>query len=61
MVDRPYAEVIGDPIAQSKSPLIHGFWLAALGIDAQYRRTLVASDGLAAYFEQRRDEPAWRG
>ena len=26
----PYAEVIGDPIAQSKSPLIHGFWLDAL-------------------------------
>ena len=29
----PYAEVIGDPIAQSKSPLIHGFWLKALGIE----------------------------
>src|SRR3546814_3673523 len=28
----PYAEVIGDPIAQSKSPLIHRFWLGALGI-----------------------------
>ena len=28
----PYAEVIGDPIAQSKSPLIHSFWLEALGI-----------------------------
>src|SRR3546814_7271219 len=37
----PYAEVIGDPIAHSKSPLIHGFWLAKLGIDAAYRRTLV--------------------
>ena len=34
---RPYAEVIGDPIAQSKSPLIHGFWLDTLGIDAEYR------------------------
>ncbi|KPQ32097.1 MAG: shikimate dehydrogenase AroE, partial [Porphyrobacter sp. HL-46] len=22
-----YAEVIGDPIAQSKSPAIHNFWL----------------------------------
>ncbi|MEC7400197.1 MAG: shikimate dehydrogenase, partial [Pseudomonadota bacterium] len=29
----PYAEVIGDPIAQSKSPAIHGFWLEKLGID----------------------------
>jgi shikimate dehydrogenase len=24
---KPHAEVIGDPIAQSKSPAIHGFWL----------------------------------
>ena len=29
MSGTPYAEVIGDPIAQSKSPLIHGFWLEA--------------------------------
>ena len=28
-----YAEVIGDPIAQSKSPLIHGFWLNKLGLE----------------------------
>ena len=34
---RPYAEVIGDPIVQSKSPAIHGFWLGKLGIDADYR------------------------
>ena len=33
MADRPYAEVIGDPIAHSKSPRIHGFWLEALGLD----------------------------
>ena len=29
----PYAEVIGDPIAYSKSPLIHKFWLEKLGIE----------------------------
>lgn len=57
----PYAEVIGDPIAQSKSPLIHGFWFTALGIDAEYRRTLVTADDLPAFFEQRRADPAWRG
>src|SRR3546814_8571187 len=33
----PYAEVIGDPIAQSKSPLIHSFWLDALGLTGDYR------------------------
>ena len=27
---KPYAEVIGDPIAHSKSPLIHSFWLDQL-------------------------------
>jgi len=31
---RPYAEVIGDPIAQSKSPIIHRFWLDQRGLDA---------------------------
>src|SRR3546814_2358463 len=30
-----YAEVIGDPIKHSKSPLIHSFWLDALGLDAR--------------------------
>ena len=48
MSNIPYAEVIGDPIAQSKSPLIHGFWLDALGIPGDYRRTHVKPDELAA-------------
>jgi shikimate dehydrogenase len=58
---KPYAEVIGDPISHSKSPLIHGFWLAALGIDAEYRPTHVTADALPAYFENRKADPAWRG
>lgn len=57
----PYAEVIGDPIAHSKSPLIHRFWLEQLGLDGDYRAVRVAPDGLGAYFEKRRDDPAWRG
>lgn len=56
-----YAEVIGDPIAHTKSPLIHNFWLGKLGIDAEYRAAHVTADGLAAYFEDRRGDPAWRG
>ena len=56
-----YAEVIGDPIAQSKSPLIHGFWLQAAGIDADYRRRLVSAEGLPEYFAARRTDPDWRG
>jgi shikimate dehydrogenase len=57
----PYAEVIGDPIYQSKSPLIHGFWLEKLGLKAEYRATRVRADGLATYLEKRRADPDWRG
>lgn len=56
-----YAEVIGDPIAHSKSPLIHEFWIDALGIDAQYRSRHVPAEGLAGYFAGRRADPDWRG
>jgi shikimate dehydrogenase len=58
---RPYAEVIGDPIAHSKSPLIHKFWLAKLGIEADYRARHVRPDELADYFTQRREDAEWRG
>ena len=58
---RPYAEVIGDPIAHSKSPLIHNFWLAKLGIDAEYRACHVRADELAKYFARRRGDADWRG
>ncbi len=58
---RPFAEVIGDPIAQSKSPAIHGFWLEKLGIAADYGRSLVPPDGLADYVSRVRSDPAWRG
>ncbi len=57
----PYAEVIGDPIAQSKSPLIHGFWLGKLGIDGDYRRRQVAHSELDDYFAAARRDPDWRG
>lgn len=58
---RPYAEVIGDPIAHSKSPLIHNFWLAKLGIDAEYRACHVREEELADYFAQRPKDAEWRG
>ncbi len=60
-MNRPYAEVIGDPIAQSKSPTIHRYWLEKLGIDADYRACRVSSDGLDAYLADRRVDPLWRG
>ena len=57
----PYAEVIGDPIAHSKSPLIHKFWMEKLGFDGDYRAVRVTRDGLATYIESRRNDSDWRG
>lgn len=57
----PYAEVIGDPIAQSKSPVIHGFWIEKLALDAEYRAHLVQADALGDYLSRRRNDPLWRG
>ena len=56
-----YAEVIGDPIHQSKSPAIHGFWLEKAGIAAGYKATLVEASGLETYLADRRADPTWRG
>lgn len=60
-MSRPYAEVIGDPISHSKSPLIHNFWLQRLGLDAEYRACHVRPEGLGAYFAERAADPDWRG
>lgn len=60
-MSKPYAEVIGDPIAQSKSPKIHGFWLEKLGIEADYRAAHVRPAELADYIAARRTDPLWRG
>jgi shikimate dehydrogenase len=56
-----FAEVIGDPIAQSKSPLIHGFWLEKVELGAGYRPTQVTRAELPSFLEQRRKDPHWRG
>ena len=57
----PFAEVIGDPVAHSKSPLIHRFWLRAAGIEGDYRKAHVTADGLGDYFALARENPDWRG
>lgn len=57
----PYAEVIGDPVEHSKSPAIHAFWLAKLGLDGDYRKTRVQVDALESYFVERRADGDWRG
>jgi shikimate dehydrogenase len=57
----PYAEVIGDPIAHSKSPIIHKFWLEKLGLEGGYRATQVRADELGGHLRKRRGDPLWRG
>ncbi|MEO6360569.1 MAG: shikimate dehydrogenase, partial [Sphingomicrobium sp.] len=56
-----YAEVIGDPIAQSKSPALHRFWLDHLGIEGDYRPVRVRPEELGAYLNNRRGDPDWLG
>lgn len=57
----PHAHVIGDPIAHSKSPLIHNYWLEKLGIAGAYTKMHIAEANLADYLEQQRRERSWAG
>ena len=57
----PYAEVIGDPVAHSKSPLIHKFWLEKLGIEGDYRQARISPGQLPAYLYSARHDPLWCG
>lgn len=57
----PYAEVIGDPIAHSKSPLIHNFWLKANDMAGDYRLAHITPENLESYIADRQSDPQWRG
>ena len=48
------AFVIGHPIAHSRSPLIHGTWLAQYGIDGSYEAIDVAPADLPGFFQRLR-------
>jgi shikimate dehydrogenase len=52
MADMTRAFVIGHPIAHSRSPMIHGHWLAAHGIAGDYRAIDVAPADLSAFLER---------
>lgn len=45
----PKAFVVGHPIAHSRSPLIHGYWLDRYGITGSYERIDVAPDRFADF------------
>ncbi|RWC94290.1 MAG: shikimate dehydrogenase [Mesorhizobium sp.] len=49
------AFVTGHPIAHSRSPKIHGHWLARYGIDGSYQAIDVAPDDFAAFLNALRD------
>ena len=49
------AGVVGHPINHSLSPLIHGAWIAAAGLDATYEAFDVTPDGFAAFISEQRD------
>lgn len=60
-MNRPYAEVIGAPIGQSKSPAIHNHWLREARIEAEYRAFQVTPGRLDDYLAARREDRDWRG
>ncbi len=43
------AFVVGWPIAQSRSPLIHGYWLKEHGLDGSYERLPVPPEAFSAF------------
>lgn len=45
----PRAFVVGWPIAQSRSPLIHGHWLKLHGLPGSYERVAVPPDEIEAF------------
>ena len=56
-----FAEVIGDPIAQSRSPEIHKYWLNMLDLSGDYRKTRVERGSVAPFLEQRSSNEDWLG
>lgn len=50
MVDMKKAFVCGHPIAHSRSPKIHGYWLRKYGIAGSYEAIDVAPDDAAEFF-----------
>jgi shikimate dehydrogenase len=46
----PRACIMGHPVAHSRSPILHGYWLRTLGIDGAYELADVAPEKFAAFF-----------
>ncbi|WP_341704219.1 shikimate dehydrogenase, partial [Ferrovibrio sp.] len=57
----PRAGVIGWPVAHSRSPKLHGFWLRQYGIDGRYDRIPVPPEEVGAFLAALPREPGFRG
>jgi shikimate dehydrogenase len=47
---KPRACIMGHPVAHSRSPMLHGYWLRTLGIDGTYEHADVAPQDFEAFF-----------
>src|SRR5437588_7807529 len=50
----PRACIMGHPVAQSRSPMMHGYWLTTLGLAGAYERADVAPEAFPAFFRDLR-------
>lgn len=57
----PRAGVIGWPVAHSRSPKLHGFWLKHHGLVGRYDKLPVPPEDLAAFIADLPREPGFRG
>lgn len=54
------AFVMGHPIAHSRSPMMHGYWLQRMGIEGSYEKLDIHPDEIDAFFAGYR-EAGWIG
>jgi shikimate dehydrogenase len=47
---KPRACIMGHPVAHSRSPMLHGYWLRTLGIDGAYEFADVTPENFEAFF-----------
>jgi shikimate dehydrogenase len=47
---KPRACVMGHPVAHSRSPMLHGYWLRTLGIDGAYEFADVVPENFETFF-----------
>jgi shikimate dehydrogenase len=55
MSQAPRAFIVGHPVAQSRSPLIHGQWLREFGLAGSYEKIAVRPEDLAGFVRGMRD------